>query len=187
MRTVLSLVLLFLLDVACEEGVVIPVPAGDNINFIMSRSIVNSDPDNVLSAATTVDVTSFVNEDAEQIESIKLDKLTYEVSGYNNTSGNLVLMDLSIATRLNGTTTPILVISGLVVENTGTVLAFEDGNPSSALSAAQVASLESIMDNLTPFEMVVTGDFTDEIDDDFNVNLAWEVTVSVSQPTTGGG
>ena len=96
-------------------------------------------------------------------------------------------MDLSIATRLNGTTTPILVISGLVVENTGIVLAFEDGNPESVLSAAQVASLESIMDNLTPFEMIVTGDFTDRIDSDFQVSMNWEVTVSVSQPSDDGG
>ena len=66
-------------------------------------------------------------------------------------------------------------------------LAFEDGNPNSALSAAQVASLESIMDNLQPFEMIVTGDFTQGIDSNFKVNIAWDITASVSQTTTGGG
>ena len=64
---------------------------------------------------------------------------------------------------------------------------FEDGNPASALSAAQVASLESIMDNLQPFEMIVTGDFTDDIDGDFDVNIAWDITASVAQDTGSGG
>lgn len=187
MKKVLSLVLLALMVFACEEGVVITVPASSSYSFTMPQSQINADPDNVFSGSQTVDITQFFNEDAEQIESIKLDKLVYEISGYNNTSGDLVLMDLTIQTRVNGNTNDILVISGLVVENTGEVLAFEDGNPSSALSAAQVASLESIMDNLQPFEMIVTGDFTQDIDSDFDVSISWDITASVAQPSTGGG
>ena len=186
MKRLIALIILLTL-IACDEGVLITVPASSSVSFTMAANIVNSDPDNVQSASSQIDVAGFVNEDSEQIESIKLDKLTYELSRYNDTSGDIVLVDLSIATRLNGTTTPILVISGLVVENTGIVLAFEDGNPESVLSAAQVASLESIMDNLTPFEMIVTGDFTDHIDSDFQVSMNWEVTVSVSQPSDDGG
>lgn len=183
----LSIILLVLVVLACENGLVITVPASSSVSFTVPASQVNSDPDNVYSGSQEVDVTNFVDEDSEQIESIKLDKLVYEVSNYTNTSGDLVLMDLSIATRLNGTTTPILVISGLVVENTGEVLAFEDGNPNSALSAAQVASLESIMDNLVPFDLIVTTDFTQGIDGDFDVRMAWDITVSVAQPAAGGG
>lgn len=41
-------------------------------------------------------------------------------------------MDLTIQTRLNGSTNHILIISGLVVENSGEVIAFEDGNPASS-------------------------------------------------------
>lgn len=187
MKKVLSLALLFLVVMACEEGVVITVPASSSYAFTMPSSQINADPDNVYSGSQEVDITQFFNEDAEQIESIKLDKLVYEVSNYNNTSGNLVLMDLTIQTRINGNTTDILTIFGLVVENTGEVLAFEDGNPASALSAAQVASLESIMDNLQPFEMIVTGDFTDDIDGDFDVRIAWDITASVAQDTGTGG
>ncbi|OEK05427.1 hypothetical protein [Roseivirga misakiensis] len=183
----LSLLLVLLIFMACEEGVIITVPASSSYSFTMPSSQINAADDNVFSGSQVVDITQFFNEDAEQIESIKLDKLTYEVSGYSNNSGNLVLMDLSIATRLNGTTTEILVITGLVVENTGEVIAFEDGNPASALSAAQVASLESIMDNLQPFDIIVTGDFTDDIDGDFDVSISWDITASVAQPSTGGG
>jgi len=187
MKKVLSLVLLVLMMSACEEGVVITVPASSSYSFTMPRNTINADANNEFSGSQTVDVTQFFDEDSEQIESIKLDKLVYEVSGYNNTSGDLVLMDLTIQTQLNGNTNDILIISGLVVENSGEVLAFEDGNPSSALSAAQVASLESIMDNLQPFEMIVTADFTDDIDSNFDVKIAWDITASVSQPAAGGG
>jgi len=187
MRKVFSLVLLVLMASACEEGVVITVPASSSYSFTMPSSQINAASDNLFSGTQEVDITQFFNEDAEQIESIKLDKLTYEVSNYNNTSGNLVLMDLTIQTSVNGTTNDILTIFGLIVENTGEIIAFEDGNPASALSAAQVASLESIMDNLQPFQMIVTGDFTDDIDGDFDVNIAWDITASVAQPSTGGG
>ena len=184
----LLLLLLLAVMMSCEDGVVITVPASSSVSFTMPANQINADPDNNYSASQTVDIANFVNEDAEQIESIKLDRLVYEVSGYNNTSGDLVLMDLTISTKL-GENDPndVLVITGLVVENTGEVLAFEDGNPSSALSAAQVASLESIMDNLQPFEMIIAGDFTQDIDGDFDVSIAWNLTVSVAQDTGDGG
>lgn len=185
MKKALSLVLLVLMVFACEDGVVITVPASSSYSFTIPNGPVNSQPDNLFSGTQTVDISQFFNEDAEQIESIKLDKLVYEVSGYDNSSGNVVLMDLKIQTSINGTTTDILVISGLLVENTGEIIAFEDGNPASALSAAQVASLESIMDNLQPFDLTVTADFTDDIDSDVGVRVAWDITASVSQETGG--
>lgn len=88
---------------------------------------------------------------------------------------------------MNGTTNDILTIFGLIVENTGEIITLEGGNPASALSAAQVASLESIMDNLQPFEMIISADFTEDIDGDFDVSIAWDITASVAQPSTGGG
>ena len=182
----LSIILLAIIVLACENGLVITIPASSSYSFNVDSSTVNSDPDNVASGSQQVDITQFFDENSEQIESIKLDKLVYEISNYNNTSGNLVLMDLTIQTRLNGNTNDILTIFGLVVENTGEVIAFEDGNPASALSAAQVASLESIMDNIEPFDLIVTTDFTDDIDSNMTVRIAWDITASVAQDTGGG-
>lgn len=184
MKKLLPFILL-LFVFACEDGINIVVPASSSVSFTLPKAEVNAANDNISSVTTSVDLTQFITEDAEQIESIKLDKFTYELSGYNNTSGGLVLMDLTIQTRLNGNTNDILTIFGLVVENTGKIIAFEDGNPESALSAAQVASLESIMDNLEPFELIVSGDFTDDIDSDFNLEIAWDISISVSQDTGG--
>ena len=174
MKRFFTLIILLVL-IACDEGLIITVPNQSSFPFTMLASAVNSDPDNVSTVSQEVDVSQFFNENSEQIESIKLNKLIYEISGYENTSGNLVLMDLTIQTRLDGNTNDILVLTGLVVENTGQVIAYEDGNPESALSAAQVASLESIMDNVQPFEMIVTGDFTDNIDNDFDLSISWDI------------
>lgn len=185
MKKCFSLLLLMIFALACEDGVIITVPASSSYSVNMPSSVINAEPDNLFSGSREVDISQFFTEDSEEIESIKLDKLTYEVSDYVNTSGNLVLMDFTVQTSLNGTTTDILAISGLVVENTGEVIAFEDGNPASALSAAQVASLESIMDNLEPFELIIVADFTDDVDGDFTVKIAWDITASVSQNTGG--
>lgn len=185
MKKYFSLLLLMIFAMACEDGLVITVPASSSYSVNMPSSVINAEPDNLFSGSREVDISQFFTEDSEQIESIKLDRLIYEVSDYTNTSGDLVLMDLAIQTSLNGTTTDIMTIFGLVVENTGEVIAFEDGNPASALSAAQVASLESIMDNLEPFELIISADFTDDVDGDFTVKVAWDITASVSQDTGG--
>ncbi len=179
--------LLFLGLMACDEGIVITVPASASFTFNMPSSAINADADNIYSGSRTVDIGNFFNEDAEQIESIKLDKLVYELSGYENTSGDLVLMDFTIQTNINGSVTDILNITGLVVENTGKVIAYEDGNPSSVMSAAQVASLEALMDNVEPFELIVRGDFTQDVDSDFTVGIEWDITASVAQDTGTGG
>lgn len=88
--------LLLLFVFACEDGLIITVPASSSYTFSIPSSQVNAASDNVFTGSKEVDITQFFNEDAEQIESIKLDKLVYELSGYNNTSGGLVLMDLVI-------------------------------------------------------------------------------------------
>lgn len=183
MKKYFSLMLLFVFAMACEDGVVISVPASSSYSFTMPSATINAQPDNLFAGSREVDVSSFFNEESERIESIKLDKFVYEVSDYDNTSGNVVMMDMSIGTRINGTTTDILTITGLVVGNTGEIVAFEDGNPASVLNAAQVASLEAIMDNLEPFELVVSADFTDDVDGDFTVTVAWDITAAISQDT----
>lgn len=185
MKKYFSLLLLLVFAMACEDGLVITVPASSSYSVTMPSAAINAEPDNKFSGTREVDVSQFFTEDSEQIESIKLDKLIYEVSDYVNTSGNVVLMDLKIQTSINGTVTDILVVDGLLVENSGEVVAFEDGNPSSALSAAQVASLESIMDNLQPFDLIVSADFTDDVDGDFTVSVAWDITAAIAQDTGG--
>jgi len=42
------------------------------------------------------------------------------------------------------------------------------------------------MDNVEPFELIVTGDFTDDIDSDFKLDILWDLTISVSQETGAG-
>lgn len=185
MKKLLFLFVLALSVFACEDGIVIKVPTSFTVDYTLPSSAVNSEPNNQFSASREVDLVDFVSEDSEAIQSIKLDKLVYEVSNYNNTSGNVVTMDLIIQTRIDGNTTDILNLTGLVVGNSGEVVAFEDGNPTSLLSAAQVASLEAIMDNLQPFEFVISADFTDDIDSDFDFSLSYDITLSVSQDTAG--
>ena len=188
MRKVLPFIILLTAVFACEDGLLITSPASRDYTFTMPSGDINASATNAYSESREVDVTQFFSEESGTIESIKLDKLTYQVSGYNNTSGDVVLMDLLIETQL-GTNDPntVLNITGLVVENTGLVIAFEDGNPESALSAAQVASLESIMDNLQPFNLKVTATFTQDIDSDFDVNMAWNITASIAQDEGDGG
>lgn len=185
MKKYFSLLVLLIFAMACEDGVIITVPASSSYSVTMPSSVINSNADNFFSGSREVDITQFFSEDAEQIESIKLDKFTYEIADYTNTSGDVVMMDLAIQTRISGNTTEIMAVSGLVLANTGEVLAFEEGNPASLLNAAQVASLESIMDNLEPFELIVTANFSGDVDGDFTVKVAWDITASVSQDTGG--
>ena len=187
MRKLLSLGFLFVLFLSCDEGVVITSPTSRTFEFVLTDNEVNSDPNNEVVRERLVDVNQFFTEEGGQIESVKLDELKYTISGYNNTSGDVVLMDLKMETRINnGDPNPILQLTGLVVENTGEVIAFEDGNPESVLSAAQVASLESIMDNLEPFDIIVTATFSQNIDSGLTVAITWGITASISQDTTGG-
>lgn len=176
----LSVLLLVLLIAACDEGLTIKIPASDSVSAVMPSSVINAEPNNLFEESKTVDLATLIDEDAQSIQSIKLDKLSYTVSGYDNTSSNGVMMDLTLQTRLGATITDILVVTGLVVANSGEIVAFEDGNPVSALNAAQVASLEAIMDNLQEFDFIIKADFTDDIDSDFTVEVSWDITASVS-------
>lgn len=183
-----NLTLIFILSLvlwSCEElgidPIKITVPAEASYSFDMPKVTINADDDNRATISETVDIANLIDENANQIESIKLDKMTYEVSGYDNTSGDVVLADIIIQTRANGNVTDILFLTGLVLENTGEIVAYEDGNPSSVLSAAQVASLELLMDNVEPFELLVTGDLTGAIDSDFTLSIAWDLSITVEQ------
>ena len=71
MKKSLLLLALFFGLMACEDGgLIITVPASSSFDFTISRSVVNSDPDNVFSGSETVDITSFFNEDSEQIRAL---------------------------------------------------------------------------------------------------------------------
>lgn len=176
----LSLLLLVLLIAACDEGVVITVPVTSSISAVLPASVINAQADNLFEASEEVDISSLVNEESESIETIALDKLVYELSGYDNTSGNAVSIDLTIQTRIGTTITDILVLTDLLVGNTGVVVAYEEGVTGSLLSAAQVASLEAIMGNLTPFDFIVKADFTGNVDSDLTVGLTYDISISVA-------
>ena len=77
--------LALLLVFACDDGLIIQVPASSSVSFTLPSAVVNADDNNAASVTEVVDLANFVTEDAEQIESIKLDKFVYEVKDYSYT------------------------------------------------------------------------------------------------------
>lgn len=168
---------------ACDEGgVLITVPSVGNYEFTIKSADANGSTNNSYTAERMVDPSTLFTEDSELIKNITLNKLTYEISGYSGTVGNEVLMNISLSTVLNSTTTEVLSVSGVMLAN-GLFTAFENGNASSQLSAAQVASLEAIIDNQEPFNLIVTAGFDKDIESDFNIEVIWDITASISQST----
>ncbi|WP_339696197.1 hypothetical protein [uncultured Roseivirga sp.] len=178
----LLLVLLITLSACDEGGVLITVPSVGSYEFTILSADANGSANNSFTAERVVDPSALFTEDAELIKNITLNQLTYEVSDYSGTAGNDVLMNISLSTELNGTTTEILSISGISLTN-GLFTAFEHGNASSQLSAAQVASLEAIIDNQEPFNLIMTAGFDKNIESDFNIEVVWDITASISQST----
>lgn len=173
--------LFLLLFYACEEGgLTIEVPATGSFDFTISSSVANSSPSNEFTNQRNIDPGALVNESAESIKSISLTKFTYNITGYTGTAP--VQMNLSLSTRLDGVTTELLLVTGVTLEN-GLVTAFERGNANSLLSAAQVASLEAIIDNQEPFELILTAGFDRDIESDFNLQVVWDLIASIKQPT----
>lgn len=170
-----------LLALACDEGgVLITVPATGSYSFSIKSSQANSNPNNSYTTQRSVDPSALFNQDANLIKSVALDLLTYEISGYTGTEGNERTMNFSLSTELDGVTTEILSVSDIALEN-GLFTAFQEGNTGSKLSAAQVASLEAIIDNQENFNLIVITGFDGDIESDFTMNVVWEVTASVSQ------
>ncbi|KYG71653.1 hypothetical protein EV198_2091 [Roseivirga ehrenbergii] len=178
------LLLIFLITLsACDEGgILITVPSVGNYEFTINSDEANSSANNSYTAERLVDPSALFTEDSELIKNITLNQLTYEISGYSGTVGNDVLMSLSLSTELNGTTTEVLSVAGITLAN-GLFTAFESGNASSQLTAAQVASLEAIIDNQEPFNLIVTAGFDKDIESDFTVEVVWDITASISQNT----
>jgi hypothetical protein len=173
--------LLLVLFYACDEGgLTIEVPATGSFDFAISSVEANASPSNKFTNQSSIDPTAFVNESSESIKSISLTKFTYNTTGYKGTAP--VQMNLSLSTQLDGATNEVFSVSGVTLAN-GLVGAFERGNPTSMLSAAQVASLEAIIDNQTPFELIVTAGFDGNIESDFNLQVVWDLLASVAQPT----
>ncbi|PIQ49304.1 MAG: hypothetical protein COW03_05770 [Cytophagales bacterium CG12_big_fil_rev_8_21_14_0_65_40_12] len=173
--------LFLLLFYACEEGgLTIEVPATGSFDFTINSSVANNSPNNEFTNQRNIDPGALVNESAESIKSISLTKFTYNITGY--TGAAPVQMNLTLSTRLDGVTTEVLLVSGVTLQN-GLVTAFERGNANSLLSAAQVASLEAIIDNQEPFELILTAGFDRDIESDFNLQVVWDLIASVAQPT----
>lgn len=173
--------LFLLLFYACEEGgLTIEVPATGSFDFTINSSVANNSPNNEFTNQRNIDPGALVNESAESIKSISLTKFTYNITGY--TGAAPVQMNLTLSTRLDGVTTEVLLVSGVALQN-GLVTAFERGNANSLLSAAQVASLEAIIDNQEPFELILTAGFDRDIESDFNLQVVWDLIASVVQPT----
>ncbi len=182
-KTLLLLSIVSLALFGCgEAGVELDVTKGSTVTIQISRNLVNSDVDNFFSTTQTV---NFADDDFEEYigdaESVIIDKLTYQFKDYNNISGDLVLMDITLGT--GSPNNSILDVFGLVVENTGTVLAYETGNPESALSAAQIANLESLGNQILARQNITfnaSADFTDDIDSDFVIEFTFDVTLRVT-------
>jgi hypothetical protein len=179
-KNILFSLFLFLLFACDEGGLTIKVPATGSFDFAISSAEANSSPSNEFTGQRSVDPGVLVNENSESIKSISLTKFTYNITGYTGTTP--ALMNLSLSTKLNGVTTEVLAVSGVPLVN-GSVIAFEKGNANSQLSAAQVASLEAIIDNYVPFDLIVTAGFDGDIESDFNLQIVWDLIASVAQPT----
>jgi hypothetical protein len=167
---------------ACDEtGLTIQIPATGTFDFNINSATANASTNNSFTDEKAIDPTTLVNEASESIKSISLTKFTYEISGYTSASSTPVLMNLSLSTRIDGTVTEILSVTGVTLSN-GIITAYEKGNTGSALSAAQVASVEAILDNQAPFDLIITAGFDRNIASDFNINVVWDIIASVSQP-----
>ena len=182
MKKIAAIVVLLFAVLACdEEGVLITVPSTGSYSFDVNASEANSNVNNSFTTSRTVDPSALFNEDSELIKNIVLNRLTYEIVGYTGTSANTVLMNLSLSTELNGVTTQVLSVDGITLAN-GLFTAYEESNASSQLSAAQIASLEAIIDNQEPFDLIVTAGFDNNIESNFTVEVVWDITASISQP-----
>lgn len=175
-----SLFFASLLLLGCGEvGIEFDVTKTSTVAYIVSASAVNAQPGNALSLSQAVNFASDdFDEYIEDAEAVKIDKLTFEFKGYDNTSGDVVLKNFSLVADDQS----ILSLTGLVVENTGVVLAYEDGNPASALSAAQVAAIEALGNKTLGRQAItfkVDVDFTDNIDSDYTIELNFDVTLRV--------
>lgn len=180
-RYILFSLLLFFCFACDEAGLTIEVPASGTFDFAINSATANASTNNEFTAQRNVDPTALVNEDSESIKSISLTKFTYEVSGYT-AGATPVLMNLSLSTKIDGVTTQVLSVANVSLIN-GIVTAYEDGNPTSQLTSAQVASLEAIIDNQQPFELIITAGFDGDIASDFNIQVKWDIVATVSLPS----
>ena len=167
---------------ACDEaGLIIQVPATGTFNFDIDSEVANASANRSLTNEVTIDPADLVNESAELIKSISLTKFTYGVSGYAASSAVPVLMNLSVSTRIEGATTVLLSVSGVPLIN-GVITAFEEDNEASVLTAAQVASLETLMENQGVFDLIVTAGFDNNLESDFTIDIVWDLIASIEVP-----
>ncbi|MGW8122115.1 hypothetical protein ACV07N_05595 [Roseivirga echinicomitans] len=176
------LVLLFAFTACDEGGILISVPYTGSYQFDIKSNQANASASHSFTAERTIEPSALVTENSESIKNITLNKFNYEVVGYSGGAGNPVLMDLSLSTVIGGVTTEIMSATGVTLTN-GVFTAFEKGKTSSLISAAQVASLEAIIDNQEPFNLIVTTGFDNDIASDFSLKVIWDITASIAQST----
>ncbi|WP_323757044.1 hypothetical protein [Roseivirga sp.] len=168
---------------ACDEGgILITVPSVGNYQFAINSATANGSANNSYTTQQTVDPSALFTEDSDRVKNITLNNLKYQISGYSGTAGNDVLMNFSLSTVLDGNTTEVLSATGVSLAN-GLFTAFEKGQTSLKVSAAQAASIEAIIGNQESFDLIITASFDKGIESDFNIEVVLDITGSISEIT----
>lgn len=183
-RLLLAFSVISILFYGCgEAGFESDISKNTEATFTIESARVNDLQDNNLEVSESFD---FANDEfgdyIDDAESFRIGKLSYEISDYSNTSGDVVSVDFVLSVTNSGTDREILTISDLTIENTGVVLVYEEGNTTSLLSASQIASLESVADlveNRQSADFKVSIDFTQDIDSDFDLTFYFDLTARV--------
>jgi hypothetical protein len=182
-KNILFTFLLFGLFACDQGGLITQVPATGTFNFNVDSEAANASANRSLTNEGTIDPADLVNESAELSKSISLTKFTYGVSGYVVSSTVPVVMNLSVSTRIDGATHPLLSVSGMPLID-GVITAFEKDNEASVLTAAQVPSLEALMENQGVFDLIVTAGCDNNLESYFTIDIVWYLIASVEFPQT---
>lgn len=177
---VLSFILFSCDELGIDSLIEITVPASASYTFDMSAETINANTDNSASISRNVDIADLVDENADKIDRSKLKKMTFQVTGYNAASSDLSA-SFTIQTRKNGTLVNVVELGGIQVTNTNEVLLFQDGQATNLISEAVVLGLESLMDDLEPFDLIVTGALSGNAESDFKITVAWDLDITVAQ------
>jgi hypothetical protein len=167
--------ILFSCDELGIDPVELTVPASASYTFDMSAETINASSDKSASISQNVNIANLVDENADKIDKTKLKKMTFQVTGYTGGAS----ANFTIQTRKNGTLNTILTLADQPLQNTEETVLFQDGRPTNPLSASIVASLESLMDEMDPFELIVKGQLSDTAESDFKITIAWDLDITV--------
>ncbi len=185
MKKIASLFLVMLLVACGDDALVITIPASSSFSYNVPASAVNASQTLEFSDEANIDPGQIFTETAEQIKSIALNKMTYDISGYQNDPAEIELVTIIIESRVSGAVNELARITDLPLLNVQDGLLFEEGNPTSILSATQVASLEATLDNFSAFDLILKVSLNKVIDSDFTIEISWNISAQVEQNTGG--